>query len=507
MTFADALWDQLRFGRALWLVAFWIVVVALAGLAPGARRRLRLPTFLLALHLIMTLVVAATIAHGGNARTPGVVSLAFELLALIALGQVLLFSIALPRLGVRLPRIVVDVLTGIATAVAMIIVGKRAGFSVAGLITTSAVLTAVIGFALQDTLGNLIGGLALQLDSSIKVGDWISLGTSQPQGQVVDIRWRYTAIETRAWETVIVPNSQLIRGQVSVLGRRQGAPLQWRRHIEFTVDFRTPPTDVIAAVRDALIADPPPRCATTPPPHVVFFGLRDSVAVYAARYWLTDLASDDGGDSAVRTRIYFALQRAGIELSIPAQAVFVSHDDDERKQRKQRGVHEARLAALAAVDVFAPLADEERAQLAGRLRRAPFAAGEAVTREGEHDDGLYIIVEGRADVRIGDGDAARTVATLGPGQFFGEMALLTGEVRAATVVALTDLDCYRLDKHGFEAMLKARPALADAVAEILTDRKVALASARDAADDTAVRRQDVKLDLLDRIRSFFSLRT
>ena len=97
-------------------------------------------------------------------------------------------------------------------------------------------------------------------------------------------------------------------------------------------------------------------------------------------------------------------------------------------------------------------------------------------------------------------------ATLGPGQFFGEMALLTGEVRSATVVATTDLTCYRIDKHGFETMLRARPELADAVADVLADRKVALATARDQADDDATRRRDVKTDLLGRIRSFFALR-
>jgi small-conductance mechanosensitive channel/CRP-like cAMP-binding protein len=506
VSFADALWDQLRHGRALWLVAFWIVALALAGLAPDVRRRLRLPTFLLALHLITVLVVAAVVAHDDDPRTSHVVGLAFELLAWIGIVQVVVFAIGLPRLGLRLPRIVVDVVTAIAAAVALIVVGRRAGFSVAGLITTSAVLTAVVGFALQDTLGNLIGGLALQLDSSIKVGDWLSLGPGQPWGQVVDIRWRYTAIETRNWETVIVPNSMLMKGQVIVLGRKQGMPFQARRHLEFQVDFRTAPTDVIGAVRGALAADRPPMVAASPPVQVLFFAVRDSLAVYAVRYWLLDLTADDSTDSAVRTRIYFALQRAGIELSIPAQAVFVSHDDEARKLRKQRGAQESRLKALAAVDVFAPLADDERANLAERLRRAPFAAGEAITREGEQDDGLYIIVDGKAEVRIGDGDGTRTIATLGPGQFFGEMALLTGEVRSATVVALTDLDCYRLDKHAFEAMVQARPALADAVAEVLTDRRVALASARDAVDDAAGHRRDVKHDLLDRIRSFFALR-
>ena len=506
MSFVDALRDQLEHGRTLWVVAFWLIVLAATRFAPTARRRLRLPSFLLALYLGTTAVVAAVIADGGNPRTPQVVSLAFELLALIGISQVLVFTIALPRLGLRLPRIVVDVVTAIAGLIALIAVGKRAGFSVAGLITTSAVLTAVLGFALQDTLGNLMGGLALQLDSSIKVGDWISLGVGQPSGQVVDIRWRYTAIETRSWDTIIVPNSMLMKGQVTVTGRRVGAPLRARRQIDFQVDFRTPPTEVIAAVRTALTSDRPPLVDAEPPLQVLFIGIKDSVAAYAVRYWLVDLACDDPTDSEVRIRVYFALQRAGIELSIPAQAVFVSHDDEARRSRKQQDAHHGRVAALAAIDVFAPLDADERARLADRLRRAPFAAGEAITREGDRDDGLYIIVAGAAEVRIGDGDGARAIATLGPGQFFGEMALLTGEVRSATVVATTDLDCYRIDKHGFEAMMRARPALADAVADVLADRRVALATARDAADDDPGTRQDVKRDLLARIRSFFALR-
>jgi small-conductance mechanosensitive channel len=283
VSFADALWEQLRHGRTLWVVAFWLVVTALAGLAPEARRRLRLPTFLLALYLITSLVVAGTVAGDGDPRTARVLSLAFELLSLIGLVQVLVFAIGLPRLGLRLPRIVVDVVTAIATAVALIVVGKRAGFSVAGLITTSAVLTAVVGFALQDTLGNLIGGLALQLDASIKVGDWISLGAGQPHGQVVDIRWRYTAVETRTWDTIIIPNSMLMKGQVTVIGRRVGERQQSRRQLDFQVDFRTPPTDVIAAVRRALTTDRPARVAAAPAPQVLFKGIKDSGAAKAVR--------------------------------------------------------------------------------------------------------------------------------------------------------------------------------------------------------------------------------
>ena len=222
MSFSSALYDQLGEGRTVWVVLAWVVVLALARFAPfAARLRLRTPSLLLALHLVCVLVVAGTVAAGYDPTVAAVAGLAFELLSIIGLAQVLIFWIALPRVGLNMPRILIDVITAIASLVAMIAVGKRAGFSVAGLITTSAVLTAVIGFAMQDTLGNLMGGLALQMDSSIKVGDWITLGPGQPAGRVVEIRWRYTAIETRNWETIILPNSMLMKGQVVVLGRQR----------------------------------------------------------------------------------------------------------------------------------------------------------------------------------------------------------------------------------------------------------------------------------------------
>ncbi|HVK78408.1 MAG TPA: mechanosensitive ion channel family protein [Kofleriaceae bacterium] len=507
MSFPEALLHELRHGPTAWAVLAWLVVLSLARVSsPVARTRLRVPTALLVLHAVTVVVTAAMDSADYVAKAPRVAGLAFVLLAVVGVAQVALFWIALPKAGVRVPRIVVDVVTAIAAIVALIAVGKRAGFSVAGLITTSAVLTAVIGFSMQDTLGNLMGGLALQMDSSIKVGDWISLGPGQPVGQVTEIRWRYTAIETRNWETVVIPNSVLMKGTVIVLGRRAGAPLQLRRHLEFHVDYRTPPTEVIAAILRELRSDPVRNMAETPPPQAIFFGIRDSYAVYAVRYWLLDLSADDGTDSEVRIRVYYALQRAGIPLAIPAQAVFVTSEDEERRERKAREEHVRRLAAVDRVDLFRALSPADRDQMADRLRPMPFARGEAVTHEGDLDDGLFIIVRGEAAVRIGPGEAAREVARLGPGQFFGEMSLMTGEVRSATVIALTDLECYRLDKPVFEDLLRQRPELAEAVAELLAERRVALASARDEAEHSRHRRlATAKQDLLGRIRNFFAL--
>jgi hypothetical protein len=140
-------------------------------------------------------------------------------------------------------------------------------------------------------------------------------------------------------------------------------------------------------------------------------------------------------------------------MSIPAQALFVTAETEDRRARKADEEQGRRLAALAAVDLFTPLGADERATLAAALRPEPFAAGETVTHEGEPGLGLYLITRGRAVVQLGTGERARQVAELGAGQFFGEMSLMTGAARSATVVAATDLECYRIDKDVFQTLI------------------------------------------------------
>jgi small-conductance mechanosensitive channel/CRP-like cAMP-binding protein len=492
-------------GRELWaaytplLVAAWVLIAALVRQLPPLRRpRMRGTLTLIAIHVILLVAIVAQRRLGYDPGAYRIASLAFQLLAGIGLVMIGFFRLALPTIGVNVPRILLDIVAAVAVIVAMIAVGKRAGFSVAGLITTSAVLTAVIGFSMQDTLGNIMGGLALQLDNSIKVGDWISLGVGQPLGKVTEIRWRYTSIETRNWETIIVPNSALMKTSITVLGRRSIDSTLVRRSVEFNVDFRTAPTDVISIVERAMRTDPPPV--------VQLLGFRDSYAVYAVRYWLTDLSSDDGGDTDVRVRLFFALSRAGIPLSIPAQAVFVTEESAERRDRKETEELERRLDTIDRVDLFRPIQGDLRRRLANALQNAPFARNEAITREGDlGDDALYVIVRGEASVRIG-GLAGRQVALLGPGQFFGEMSLMTGEKRSATVVAASDLVCYRLDKTAFENVLREHPDIAEQVAEVLAHRREELAAVKGELEDVRRRRLETeKENILGRIRGFFGL--
>jgi small-conductance mechanosensitive channel/CRP-like cAMP-binding protein len=503
----SALFAELRDERTLWLFVGFAVVVALARLVhPEERKRLKSSLVLVSLHLILVLVAGGM--RGTEAESyKGVrlASLVFYVLAAIGMVGMVLFSVILPRLRLNAPRILRDVVSAAAGVIAIASLAKRAGFPLSGLITTSAVLTAVIGFSLQDTLGNIMGGLAVQMDNSIRVGDWIKVGDLT--GKVSEIRWRYTAIETRNWETVVIPNSLLMKGQVMILGRRRGKPFQWRRWIYFHVDFRYPPSDVIHAVTEALHTQPIDNVAADPPPNCIFIDVGDSFAKYAIRYWLTDLAVDDPTDSEVRTRLYFALKRADIAMSIPAQAVFVTEESKQRKEKKGEEERKRRLRALDTVDLLHDLGDEDRGRLVERLRHSPFTRGEIMTRQGAEAHWLYMIISGEASVRVSVEGAEREVARLHAGDVFGEMGLLTGEPRSATVVALADCECYRLDKTAFQDILRDRPTLAESAAEILARRRVELTAVKEGLDAEAKARRlaATKSDLLGKIRLFFGM--
>src|SRR5439155_19581692 len=246
-------------------------------------------------------------------------------------------------LRLKPPRIMRDLLL----ALTYIVVGigtLSKDVDITGIVATSAVITAVIGLSFQDTLGNMMGGMALQLERSIGVGDWIRIDGQE--GMVKEIRWRHTAIETRNWDTIVIPNSALMKSHVLLLGRRAGQPRQHRQWVYFNVDFRYAPTKVIQAVETALRAEPIVNVASDPRPNCVLMDFKESYSSYAVRYWLTDLALDDPTNSVVRTRIYFALRRANIPLSIPAHALFVTEEEQSRVERKRAENMEDRAAAL-----------------------------------------------------------------------------------------------------------------------------------------------------------------
>jgi CRP-like cAMP-binding protein len=179
-----------------------------------------------------------------------------------------------------------------------------------------------------------------------------------------------------------------------------------------------------------------------------------------------------------------------------------AHADAVRKREIGR-----RLDMLRQVDLFAVLSEDEMNEIAERLQYAPFARGDIITKQGNVAHWLYMIMFGEVEVRYEPPQGApQLISSLRAGQFFGEMALLTGEARSATVVARTDVECYRLDGKSFQGLLLRRPEIAEGIARIIAARRPDLDKVREAHATQPGAASAEQFDILARIRRFFGLR-
>ena len=242
-----------------------------------------------------------------------------------------------------------------------------------------------------------------------------------------------------------------------------------------------------------------------PPPSAILSDVSSGFNRYTLRYWLGDPQFDDPADSAVRIHALAALARANLRLGLPQQEQLMVKANDAWRAGIEQHEFDRRLDAIRRTDLFARLPVDEQQTLASHLTHAPFAAGDTITRQGAVAHWLYLIIRGEANVLVdgpaGSGQGRLLVSTLRDGSVFGEMGMLTGAPRSATVVAVTAVDCYRLDKAAFAQVLLARPELAREMSAIVearnAERGARLAQIGQAAP--------VHGDLFGRILEFFSI--
>ncbi len=471
-------------------------------LSSAGRRELRGMWFFIVLALVLVTASNLAVNQAAPRWAEGLESAATTLsvLAVMLLSAVVIFQVLMPPLGLAAPRIAQDLTLAAAVCAGAVYGLSRLGVEPGNLFTTSAIFTAVLAFAMQDTLGNVLGGVVLQLDNSLKVGDFVRIDDFS--GIVVDVRCRYTAIETNDREVVVLPNSWLMRNRFRVLHPRDGEPLLWRRTLFFNIDPQASPPDVIAVLDKALVDSRIDKVSKTKIGSTVLIDVTAGYCHYAMRYWLTEPTADSGTDSLVRMHARAALIRAGVRLGAPLE-LSQEVDVNAEQQRLNAVEHARRVEALQGVALFATLSQQECEALAGKLVRAPFVRGSVLTKQGAVANWLYLIVRGQAEVVVDQNGQSTSVSILKAGDFFGEMGMLTGEPRRATVLAKTEVECYRLDKDGFSHVLLQRPDIAVDISQILELRQHALTDvlSHSAAGAGAARSGDV----LGRIKGFFGI--
>jgi len=347
-----------------------------------------------------------------------------------------------------------------------------------------------MGLALQELLGNLIGGVAVHADGAIREGVWIK--TDDATGRVIHIRLRHTSIETADGDIVIFPNSALTKSTVTVLGQRRLQNLRFRLGAEHR------PAQVIPTVESAL-SYPLQDTAPEPPPKCYAAELGSDIE-YVVQICTTAPGNEEAAISGALGRIYYALERAGMRLAAFPDSVETQREREEADRASLDSVMEV----VGRTPIWSMLTQQELGALAARARRVVYCPGEPIVRQGDEGSSMFIILRGAVSVVLGDAHGhSQQVATIGAGGYFGEMSLLTGDPRTATVMAVAEVECVELQKDSVSEILRQRPDLVNEITAILEKHLLELASVREQLNAASVAAKP--FDLLGRIQRYFSL--
>ena len=386
------------------------------------------------------------------------------------------------RLPERVPTLVQD----------SIVIALFAGLATAVLedriFAATAAGAVVLGLALQDTLGNFFAGLAIQIEKPFSVGHWVRIRDTD--GMVSEITWRATKMRTKSGNFFIVPNSVLSKDTIINYSE---PTLETRLELEVGVSYDVPPNRVKTTILDAIRDEP--LISRVVPPEVLLVNFGDSSITYRVRVWTTDFGADDRLKDHIRTAVYYAFHRTGIVIPYPIRTVIMKSEAPavSRVEETER--------ALERVSIFASLPEEQRAQIAAVSHRALYAAGESIVRQGESGCSLFVLLSGEAAVYIEPGD--REVARIPAGGFFGEMSLLTGAPRNATVRTAVDSELLEITADEFKQFILANPASLDVMGTAVATRQAELDQARAHGPVLSVAEQSQ--GLVDRIRRFFGV--
>lgn len=497
--------DEISLSGGISLVIALALILLLPIVLPkGSRSHVRMPLVLLAVHVV--LLVWRGFVHD-EARADDalrIASLFFLLASIVRSGYLIVLHVIVMRtLGiVDVPRIMRDLVQALLFVGVALITLNAAGVEPGSLLTTSALLTAVIGLSLQDTLGNLFAGLAIQAQRPFTVGDWIGFDEDDTHvGRVIEINWRTVRVETLDKFEMTIPNSAIARTAL----RNYSKPSRIaRRRAYVSGPYDKPPERVMPelekAVRDVS------GVLSEPPPSVLIRDFTESGVKYEVRYYINEFEQREVIAGLVRERLWYAMQRMGIDIPVPQRLVRMFDYTEERLQHEAEARVEALDESLRRVDFLRALPQKARHDLAESVATRMYAPGELVIRKGDEGSELFIVRSGSLAVELGEGLSQREVARLKPGQFFGEMSLMTGETRTASVRAVTETELLVIGKDALQGVLEDAPDLAETISRILAERSAALAEAASMSQSDKKRTVERETTvLLDRIKRFFSL--
>jgi len=348
------------------------------------------------------------------------------------------------------------------------------GFNITPFLATSAILTMILGLAFQGVLSNIVSGMSFHFTKSLKRGDWIRSG--ETEGLVIETNWRETRIFDLKSNIVIIPNDQIATKTLTnftMPDKRTALTLSVK------AGYESPPADVLDALKEA--AGDVPEVLDTPPPEAYITAYDDLGIAYTLKFWISNFRRKYPISGEVGRLVWYKFNRRGISIPIPVGETLgrvlgtVSQNEKTKAERDLNKTADDLLRSKFLRDDKgeAIVPTEELRRLASSLKRHRYSEGEILFKQGDKGDFCYIVSRGAIKGRIVYQEAGKTYPvefTLGPGDIFGEMSLLTGMPRTATGIVTEEAELLEIGAQDFAGLLQRNPALAETIASLISRR-------------------------------------
>ena len=394
----------------------------------------------------------------------------------------------------RESKLVQDLLAAlIYTAAVFAIIADVFDLPVRGLLATSGAVAIIIGLALQSSLGDVFSGIVLNIERPYRVGDWIILDDSV-QGKVIETNWRATHILTGNQDVAIIPNSVIAKSKLvncSTPTKIHGTSIRIKLAPSLT------PAAGRNLLKEVLLSST--HILRAPEPTVTIKDVSAEMIDFELSYSVTDVGAVDQAQNELFDRVYRAAAAAGAAFAprIAVTSAKITAEDKGEPDIPER--------LLAGISLFSTLTTAEKTALASRMQRREYKQGAVIVTKGTVMQSLCIVSYGvLVGSALSDGRKIEVIR-LAPGDYFGEMGLLTGESLNGELAALTRVVIYEIPKDALSPLLKARPSMAEELSESLAIRQLANRTVLDHQDRKEHHQEGLADRVASSIRRLFSL--
>ena len=337
---------------------------------------------------------------------------------------------------------------------------------------------------------------------AFNIGDWINLSAinsdSEIIGEVIDIDRKNLKIKSENNNIITISQASL---NDFVIENYWGSGKESRFEVNLRIDFTVSTNRVKRILQSAAKqAIEEYSFLSFPAPEVFIKSITESGIEYAIYFWIVpweEISPEDAKDKIIATVLQY-LSKSGLSLSYPKEDVYVSQMPERQTKISLRSDVKK---IISSIDLFNSFHESELEDVSNNLIEHELNANTIVIKEGNEGDSMFVVIEGLLDVFVNSKDGHHIkVGRLTPGDFFGEMSLMTGDKRSATVTAATDVLLFEITKESISKIIAARESVIIDFGEIITRRSEVNIQFKESYEKN---KQNLLNDIVGKIKKFF----